>query len=285
MKLIGLLSWYDEPATWLAAAIASHHKLSLDHLIAVDGAYALFPNGTPRSPGDQHVAIHATCEHHGIGLTIHTPTATWQGNEVEKRTHMFRLADTVSRASQDWYVVIDADHVLTDHPADLRDQLASTRRDVAQTTLYTGPEETVVRNIFRAIPGLRCKTNHYTYVTPSGRKLWGNESDGTRLEPALELDVRIEHRTDDRHPDRKHAKTSYYEARDTQLIERGPCALCDQTAERTITADWELTPDGNLLAGWLEVCNACYPKAKAASDLRVRQLGHDPTGLQMAGAA
>jgi hypothetical protein len=71
MKLIGLLSFYDEAPSWLSAAIASHHPAGLTHLVVCDGAYELFPDGRARSGIEQYDAINATCE--GLGHQRHDP--------------------------------------------------------------------------------------------------------------------------------------------------------------------------------------------------------------------
>jgi hypothetical protein len=185
----------------------------IDHLIAVDGAYALYPDGRPRSGVEQEEAIKETCLATGTGLTLHVPQTIWYGNEVEKRSFMFALAETVA-GPDDWYWVMDGDQIAPispgytpaargHRPERRRDEVlgaAQPRREVGQSrdAIRLGTQnEFNVRNIFRAIPGLHCEGNHYTYVTGDGRKLWGNTTyEGHDVEECLDLtDLRIEHRT------------------------------------------------------------------------------------------
>jgi hypothetical protein len=102
VKLIGLMSWYDEDASWLDRRHRQPLPRGMTHLVAVDGAYALFPDGRARSGVEQHRAISETCEGLGISSTIYAPQTVWTGNEVEKRSFMFRLGLAVADGPQDW---------------------------------------------------------------------------------------------------------------------------------------------------------------------------------------
>src|SRR5262245_32652929 len=113
MNLIALLSWYDERPAWLAGVIASLQKLPVSHVIAVDGAYALYPNGKPYSGPEQHQTIITTARALDIGCTIATPRDVWFGNEVEKRNHCYAIAETIAEGPEDWYFWIDADTFVT----------------------------------------------------------------------------------------------------------------------------------------------------------------------------
>ena len=100
--------------------------------------------------------------------------------------------------------------------------------DVAATTLIEPghPQGTMVfpthPKFFRAIPGLRAVTNHFTYSTPDGRKLWG-DAKKDRLEPRLDLTaVKVEHRSKLRHTDRRRAAERYYRLRDDLGLEELP---------------------------------------------------------------
>lgn len=244
MRLLALLSWYDESPLWLNATITSAAP-HIDHLIAVDGAYALYPHGQPQSRSDQACAVIETCQAAGIGLTLHRPQKRWYGNEVEKRTHMFRLAEVEATPDEDWYLVLDADEVIHKAPHDLRQQLAATGHDVAEVTFwergdpYRNPDRLKyesqvalpadfhykVRILFRAIPGLRCDTTHYKYVTGDGRKLWGYP--GTSMQDALNLGdglFVIEHRTHYRPKQRHEDAQTYYARREQAGIEKKKAA-------------------------------------------------------------
>lgn len=228
MRIIGLLSWYQEDPAWLAECVASAARLC-DHLIAVDGAYAEFPGSLakPASGPEQSEIINRTAAGAGIGCTIHAPRQPWWGGEVAKRDFMFRLASTFA-GPDDWYFVIDADEVLTTVPSDTKRRLADSEHNVAELILWERESQARVaeivdtqadylnpdRRLFRALPDLGVQQAHYVYTaTVDGRTavLRGNQSI-QRLEPAEDLsDLRMEHRTHQRTQARKRLKREYYE--------------------------------------------------------------------------
>ena len=64
-NIVASLIWYDESPAWLAAtlhAIVPH----INHLVAIDGAYALYPQGNHWSRPDQHEIILYSCQAAGI---------------------------------------------------------------------------------------------------------------------------------------------------------------------------------------------------------------------------
>lgn len=219
-RIVALLSWYDEHPDDLTRCTHSLTQIPVDHLIALDGPYQLY-GGPPRSHPDQWQTIRDAAT---FPTDIHT--GGWQGNEIEKRNHLFHLAEQATTLT-DWYMVIDADEHVTNAPTDLHGQLASTPFDVATVTLIEPghPMGTYAYQtfpmFFRAIRGLRCVTNHYTYQTPDGRKLWGNAKTD-RLEPRHITTTTVEHRSHLRHPDRRQAALDYYRTRDEAGIEDIP---------------------------------------------------------------
>ena len=214
MKTIALLCWYDEPASWLAELVASLGRCGVDHLVAADGAYFLYPGGRPRSAADQHDAIVRTAAGCGMGLTLHFPQEPWPGNEVEKRSMLFALGERVAEPDTDWYLAVDGDMVVT-NGADLRRALEDTEEDCALLSLWEfdpvlGEEvECLVPLLYRAVLGLRAVDNHYTYRTPDGRFLRGHV-DEVAVEPAAMLpQIRVEHRRCLRPPVRQNARSEY----------------------------------------------------------------------------
>jgi hypothetical protein len=176
MKLYGLISWYDEAPSWLSACVASLAKVGCDHIVALDGAYAFYPEGKPRSGPEQAEAIYRTAEGAGMGCTIHAPSEVWLGNEVEKRSKLFEIAEVISEPHVDWWFVMDADQVVVDpDPSTLKPRLEATDLDVAETmfeermdpyatklkaetarkTHWNRTTQFTVRNLFRALPQLR----------------------------------------------------------------------------------------------------------------------------------
>lgn len=223
MRLFGLVSWYDEQPEWLAACVASLSKAGVSHIVAVDGAYQAYPGGVehPRSGQEQHAAILEVAHSLDMGCTLHVPDQAWIGNEIEKRSFCFALAEQLTTPYEDWYFVMDADQVVTT-TQHLPETLCDVEEDVAETLFWErnrlhDPTYAPLRNLFRAIPGLRVKHNHYTYMTPDGRRLWGDWAAG--LEPAFLTTTEIEHRTWIRPRARMEAQQSYYERRDRFGIE------------------------------------------------------------------
>jgi hypothetical protein len=245
MKLVALLAWYDERPDMLRDMIASLPLLGVDHLVAVDGAYAIFPSAKPASARSQRNAIMAAASDAGIGCTVHVPTTVWEGNETAKRRFLFKAGELVSEPD-DWYFVVDADEVVLRAPEDLKDTLANTPLDAAQAVLLDAPAPgDVIHGIvgeddgenmpmilegrltnhlpmfFRAIRGLSVAWAHNQYVTPDGRYLWAGTME-VRPEPALRLPgVVVDHRFNRTH-ERRTAATSYYYRRETEGIERQP---------------------------------------------------------------
>jgi hypothetical protein len=216
VRIIGLLSWYEEPASWLAQCVASAAHLC-DHLIAVDGPYALFPGATtkPASGAEQAEVITHTTAGAGIGCTIHAPRQPWWGNEVEKRAYMFQLGLTMAEPD-DWFLIFDADEVLVTSPVDVRKKLAETELDVAEVMIWERGEQesrTPHRRLFRALPGITYRDAHYVVTAPTdtGLKILSGNHSIHNIEPAQELwDTRLEHRKQSRSAQRKQQKADYY---------------------------------------------------------------------------
>lgn len=275
-----LLSWYDEHPAWLERAIQALEPAGITRIVAVDGAYALYPRARNRSGIAQHEAITRAAYKIGAGLTIHIPETPWAGNEIEKRTFMFALADHLAKPG-DWHLVIDADEVLTRCPHDLHAQLQASVFDVAQVT-FSEPHPSGRRReypipiLFRAGLGIRCETNHYTYVTQHGRKLWGNAATD-RLEPRLDLaaQIKLDHLTEFRHEDRRTDAKRYYADREAQAIEQGDCAFCDKPAVLQVPYEWR-PQDGGWAANYVEACDEHGQDLRAKAEEFLRSHGIDP---------
>jgi hypothetical protein len=225
VRVIGLLSWYDEHPSWLVECVASAAKLC-DHIIAVDGAYAAFPGALrrPYSSTDQADAILRTAAGAGIGCTIHAPRQPWWGGEVEKRDFMFRLGETFT-TPDDWFLRIDADEILTTAPADIKQRLAESEFAVAEVSIWERPSEQAdnladfsgasgvpFRCLFRALPGITIQQAHYLVMVPTDGQPRILVGDGVvhKHEDAEALhDVILEHRTTHRSAGRKRLKNEY----------------------------------------------------------------------------
>lgn len=232
MKIVAALSWYAESPAWLAGAVASAGRLC-SHLVAVDGAYALFPQGRPRSSSAEHDAIREACSGAGMGLTLHVPSDVWWGNEVEKRSFLFSLCMQVCEPDVDWIFVFDGDDIVRKVPGDVCAQLAQTDRAVAEVqmvTMYDPQASGVVtqkasqprRMLWKALPGLRVERNHWTYVAGDGdgyRCLfgppWAEPEDALRFRGFV-----VEHRNHQRNRERAKLARGYYTLRDQMAIEK-----------------------------------------------------------------
>lgn len=237
MKVVALLAFWDELPTWLAQTVASCGRLC-DHVVAVDGAYELFPGGRGSSGTAQHEAIVGAADAAGVGLTLHVPTEKWAGNEVAKRSFMFEVGRLVARDPEDWFLVIDADEVIVEVPADARRQLAETECVAAEYGLVNHfdlgtaapenqdhlrwvPTECThhVRGLYRNLPGLRVEGEHYRYIA----NIDGQPTDLWEGVPALDLrHLRLNHRHGQRPQERNRRAKDYYLIRDAAGAERAP---------------------------------------------------------------
>lgn len=129
MKLIAILNWWDESESWLAATVASLARIGVDHLIAGDGGYYLYPDSTARSGIEQAMTIMNVCDALNIGLTLDRPAERWIGNEVEKRTYHYHLASAIGTIGEDWLFIIDSDEVITAGTPAIKTELASIEHD------------------------------------------------------------------------------------------------------------------------------------------------------------
>lgn len=239
MKIIATLCFYDEPPTWLAAVVTSSARLC-DHIVAVDGAYMLFPGARtkPTSSAMAHEAMIEAARAAGIGLTLHAPTEPWSGNEVEKRSLMLQLAATVGTVGKDWVFTIDGDEIIT-YASDLvHSDLEQTDLHVATvTTVESSPDANdqqraayeagarPYRHLMRLLNNLRCVGAHWVYMgeTPDGDTVCLQGVPGLHdTEDALDLThaVRKEHRHAWRSRERLNAASSYYTLRDQVVAER-----------------------------------------------------------------
>lgn len=285
MKIIGLLSWYDEPALMLRECVAALADAGVTHLVAVDGAYAFYPGGKGASEPAQHGVLHLACREFDVALTAHTPTGVWAGNETEKRTFLFRLGWTVADPG-DWFWVQDADMFVTRFPGDLKDRLAETRLDVAEVRIHdmvaarlqqpNFPEFFEMASLFRAQP-IRVVTHHANYVTDDGTQLWAGVDQPVTETLDLTGAVTVEHRPNDRPTDRLAAKMGAYNARDRSGVERGTCR-CGQPSVKLTAVGWKPSKIGPV-AEWRETCPDCAARLERVSRTQLLQLGINPDAV------
>jgi hypothetical protein len=217
VRIVGLLSWYDEQPAWLAELVASMGRAGVDHLVAVDGAYGAYPDATGDSGSEQAAVVAAAALGAGMGVTVHQPQEPWQGNEIEKRTFLFAAAHLVARPGMDWLWIVDGDEIVT-HANGLREQLGATDMVAATCTLWEGVASgehewntQPLRMMFRAqASGIRVHGHHACYLTGDGQVLWDNWQPTNEV-PALALPgVRVRHRPGDRPAYRNRKRNDYY---------------------------------------------------------------------------
>lgn len=279
MKLVAICSWYDEDPDMLYKGVRSLEKAGVDHLVAVDGAFRLFPDGHPHSPDSNVQAILKACDEAGIEPHIHQPDTLWENNEIEKRTFLFRYAEQWCEPGVDWLLVWDADFKLG-RCKNLKPRLAQTHLDAADLrvieppdpdkpapyrpgTLIPMPIELDVRLMYRATPGIHCFDNHYTYKTPDGRFYWGNHVTDPLVEGLPLYDVQVLHRC--ANDSRRARQIRYYQERKEQRAEDTMCKYCRQTGSvRDIAVGWKWAQKGS--GGWhlssalVPACGDCAVK-------------------------
>lgn len=271
--------------------VESLPRLGVDHLCALDGPYAQWPDQRVRSTPLEHAVLRRACDNVGIGITIESRGRPWK-TEMDKRTNLFRMGD---RQEADWFLVIDADTVVLHTGSDCKQQLAELDTDVAWSHFVeprpSGSHKPFeLRNFFRAIPGITVGPNHYTYTTPDGRRLWGRHP----CEPAAEISVLLEHRSFLRPADRFQASRAYYRTRDESAIEAGSCEICGESARTELPTDWRLKGvEGGqvqLTSSWMSVCPVHERQVRRKNERTLREeYGLDPRTVQVtfekAGAA
>lgn len=201
-----LLSWYEEQPEWLYELVSSVAGVC-DRVVAVDGAYALYPDARARSGPDQADAILFGAAEQGLGVTVHQPRTPWVGNEVEKRRYAHRLA-----AGADWLLVLDGDERVIERPDDLLERLQVTGcRSATFTHRFSDRPDGCTRKLWRmpvTIGGW-----HFEYLDEDGKDL--NDEEALPLDGLLV----VEHRKSDRPAGRQAAADVYYKRRDEQGIE------------------------------------------------------------------
>jgi hypothetical protein len=226
VRVVALLSWWDESPSWLTRSVTPLARFCT-HLIAVDGAYEHMASaGRPASAGDQADAIVAACDSTGLALTLHRPNEPWVGDEVAKRSFIFKLANLICEPG-DWLFVIDADEMISEVPGSIDRQLEQAETDgfEAGTVNVTEPPArgfTPVRKFFRHDPTLRVQGRHSWYAAgpeDKPRLLWGNGND-RRTVTSFHVDgFTFEHWSKRRHPFRREAQLAYYKRRQTLRLE------------------------------------------------------------------
>jgi hypothetical protein len=211
MKIVAALAFYHEPPTFLYRCVKSLGTL-VDQLVAYDGAWEMFPDGTAESTREEWDAINrAACEVE-LPYTIYAPDTVW-GSQVEKRAALMAEAGE----NGDWLFVIDGDeYVWSAKPGALEYALSRTEMDVATVMLenVTGHEgsrgKQPIRRLYRASCGITVDTAHNGYRTADGRWLHGDGA-AVRLESPLDCSgfLHLYHEKSNRGEDRNRRALAY----------------------------------------------------------------------------
>lgn len=285
MRLLSLLSFYDEQEELLALHVDALAKAGVSHLVALDGRYGLLPSDNDVSPAAQRGVLDAACAHHGIGLTLSVPQGAWE-SEPEKRTALFDIALAASHPG-DWWLNCDADMIITKAPDDLVAQLVDSQHETASALVVDvmaqrakradWNPEFAMRCLFRAQP-VTVGPNHYTYRNAlTGKPLWsGPDPRGIDAPLNLTASVTIEHRADMRTPSRRLMQSQYYARRDTSGAEMGKCPRCNERqAVARVTCGLRMIK--GLPAGHIEeLCEECGKREESVSRRKLRSWGMNP---------
>lgn len=258
MKLFGVLIWYEESPTWLAATAASLANVGVDHIVAVDGAYIHFPEAEPRSGVEQGEAISLTAHQLGMGTTIVRPQAVcW--TEPEKRAVSFRHVEALADVYHDWMIVIDADEVIREGDQSVKKELHDLPEDThcAAARLFEAVDPYApvgTKNVsekteeiyqkfelpnhfgqqqsrfFRVMRDMGCAPTHYSYtgvdsngvrwnLRPDVSNKWNTDGFPDTEVAMLSRPPVIEHRDAHRTRFRKNRKSEYYALRDELGLE------------------------------------------------------------------
>jgi len=242
MRLIGILSFYNESPSWLAACVASMAGVC-DQVVAVDGRYALYPDEATVSPPEQVEALVETAAGARLPLTVHRPVEPFYGGEVEKRNLTLKLAAVHAEPMLDWLLVMDADCIIIERSDLLKHDLEhceqhsasvaveehmdphdprfpmSIAQDVSLETSWRSP----VTLLYRMLPNLAYEGTHYSLAGDvDGQRtwLWGHDSAVQPYDATHDIVVR--HRNTERPLFRQEQAAAYYATRERLKVETRP---------------------------------------------------------------
>jgi hypothetical protein len=224
VRVVACVAWFDEHPDLLRGMVASLKTAGVETLVAVDGAWSLFPCKDFRSPESQHVALWEACAAAGIRLVDDIPPRVY-ASEVEKRQRLFSMGESYA-AHGDWLLWLDADESVRgwmDPSKPLSEYLRGTDRDVGEITFIDRPTgDGSVRywqipRFYRAGKFDRMGPNHFTLISKDGNALWANGQYRPMADRVV-LPMLIEHHH--RPAERQERSNRFYERRSTEAPER-----------------------------------------------------------------
>ena len=215
MNIVGLLAWYDESPEMLATCVSGFARVC-DQIVAVDGAYALYPQAKPRSHPVQASTILHAAESAGVGCLIHRPREVFYGNEVEKRNFSLNLARSFE---PDWVLVFDADFQVSECHAELvREDLKRADANVATYELRDEWGKQPFRGIYRWSESLVYGPAHFDV-----NGIYANQDEILRGERGeaypLQIQTLVAYHVEERSQERRNAATAFDRVRNLSGIE------------------------------------------------------------------
>jgi hypothetical protein len=213
MLITGALNWWGERPEDLDACVRGLGNIA-HRIVALDGAYARYPDATPHSSEDQLDAIRSAAKAVDLDCLIIQPDRLWAG-QIEKRSYLLAAACVGS----DWIVTVDADHVITadreilhtflrKHPGDvisvphitpLNPKRPLKDSAVGNWHVFQTTEPQFIPHIWRALPGMRVEKRHWWIsAVKNGHRVWlwgGDETMPVVEHQRMRRDYTVEHRT------------------------------------------------------------------------------------------
>lgn len=213
MIVTAALPWWNELPDDLYRCVRSLENIA-DRLVALDGAYARYPEATVRSSADECEAIRDAATDAGIEATIIQPDRLWAG-QVEKRSYLLAMASIGSH----WIATLDADHIIKADREAVRKALRRELSDVIDVPYVTPidpdrkmkdaavgkwhEDQTVGRmmvpHLWRVLPGMKVEKFHWWYSAhKNGYKVWLWGGDGehpTVQHSTFKRNYEVEHRS------------------------------------------------------------------------------------------
>ena len=227
MKIIACLSYFDEDPDLLTECIGRLKEVGVDHLVAVDGPYDLYPAERQVSPFETVRAILDACGSQGPDVTLRGKSG-WEGNEVEKRNYMLEVALSIAEEG-DWLLVVDADHMwelIEPESGSLKERLGVTSLDVAEVGfadwLGSDPNWYEARLLNRAVPGMHYVGAHWRLRFPDGKDsavLRNGAKAGDKETLDLRSFARVRHLVYQLSPERRERQAKYYQERHIKQVE------------------------------------------------------------------
>lgn len=216
VRVAAALAWHDESPEFLDRCVRSLGGVC-DELVALDGAWQLFPGGSPASPREQEDAIWEAARDTGLTVRVRTPLEVFE-SQVEKRQVLMAMAGDEA----DWVLVIDADEYIAQADGDSVHAALEVASEsvgiVTHRNLHQGwtaenpdpPRAGMNRRLYRS--GTTVITVHSGYVR-----------DGEYLHVADPVDLRealtIEHDNWNRGDSRNERSREYRRARERERVE------------------------------------------------------------------